>query len=81
MNYKDLSGLISLFKKHQYEIIIKFHPSYKGNFKKEFINDRSIKIFNAYEGFISQRKAFNFDIACKMRKLNRIGNKIRKDAV
>ena len=46
MNYKDLSELISLFKKYQYEIIIKFHPSYKGNFKKEFLNDRNIKIIN-----------------------------------
>ncbi|MDA9971276.1 alpha-2,8-polysialyltransferase family protein [Gammaproteobacteria bacterium] len=46
MNYKDLSELISLFKKHQYEIIIKFHPSYKGNFKKEFLNDLKIKIIN-----------------------------------
>ncbi|MDA9782736.1 alpha-2,8-polysialyltransferase family protein [Gammaproteobacteria bacterium] len=46
MNYKDLSELISLFKKHDYEIIIKFHPSYKGNFKKEFLNDRNIKIIN-----------------------------------
>ena len=46
MNYEDLSGLISLFKKHQYEIIIKFHPSYKGNFKKEFLNDMKIKIIN-----------------------------------
>jgi len=46
MNYKDLSKLISLFKKYQYEIIIKLHPSYKGNLKKEFLSDRNIKILN-----------------------------------
>jgi hypothetical protein len=46
MNYKDLSRLISLFKKYQYEIIIKLHPSYKGNLKKEFLSDRNIKILN-----------------------------------
>ncbi|MDB4210248.1 hypothetical protein N9774_00960 [Gammaproteobacteria bacterium] len=46
MNYKHLSELISLFIKHQYEIILKFHPSYKGDFKKEFLNDRNIKIIN-----------------------------------
>ena len=44
MNYHDLSELINLFKKYSYEIIVKFHPSYKGNFEKEFSNDRSIKI-------------------------------------
>lgn len=44
MNYHDLSELISLFKKYSYEIIVKFHPSYKGNFEKEFSNDLSIKI-------------------------------------
>ena len=44
MNYHDLSELINLFKKYNYEIIVKFHPSYKGSFEKEFSNDRSIKI-------------------------------------
>ena len=46
MNYHDLSELINLFKKYSYEIIVKFHPSYKGNFKKGFLNDLKIKIIN-----------------------------------
>ena len=46
MNYKDLSELISLFKKHQYEIIVKFHPLYEGSFEKEFLKDQNIKIIN-----------------------------------
>ena len=44
MNYHDLSELINLFKKYSYEIIVKFHPFYKGDFEKEFSNDPSIKI-------------------------------------
>ena len=46
MNYHDLSELINLFKKHSYEIIVKFHPLYKGSFEKEFLKDRNIKIIN-----------------------------------
>ena len=46
MNYHDLSELINLFKKYSYEIIVKFHPLYKGSFEKEFLKDRNIKIIN-----------------------------------
>ena len=49
MNYHDLSELINLFKKYSYEIIVKFHPSYKGSFEKEFLNDRNIKIINDHD--------------------------------
>ena len=46
MSFKDLAELVSLFKKHDYEIIMKLHPTYKGHFHKKFLNDRSIKIID-----------------------------------
>ncbi len=44
MNYEDLRELVKFFKEHEFEIIMKYHPSYKGTLKNEFLNDQMVKI-------------------------------------